>query len=632
MKTFSEKKPLSRNSLGELLREVRVPQKSEQEWQKLENDLFLRLDAPPSVRPHTGRLPVFPFFSFPRPAFAWAAAAVVALAVVGAGVAVALRGDGKASVACLVNVKGALSVTWDGKGTPQTITSLTSRNAARVAGPKTVFRTFAGQTAIIRLDRGSILSLGPDSRLTIEASSPSRQVCFLSTGSVLVKVHKRAPGQRFEIRTPCASCRVVGTVFRVDARGESQTTLSVYQGKVKLTPSAGIAGGETYVETGRQLSVGTGMEPEARMLTAAQRPIHEISMLGMLVDQDANDIGLLDIASVPAGAKVLLNGAMAGKAPLIAKAFKGVNSIVICGDGFQPLDTQVMLGDNGICEIRAALPPLAPERKSSCLTVQASRHPFHRTAMPVRPASSESELQTMPDYIEALVDMASGEYQAALTIFDSLSNNGVVDIRGRMCLMEKINACYAKIGDFTKASDALEERCQQAQTAQDKGQLLWEISVMRANCLGDYEGAEMALVEFLILQPNAIWAHSAYGRLAEIQYYLGKYDAAAETYERHIATFPDDPDIDKSMFNLACIMGKDLNDCDKAARWYSRLIDSFHASKYRAAAFFRRGECEVQMGKDTDARRDFGASLVLSPDGAWREMCLANINKLRTTR
>lgn len=632
MKTPPDTKLPLRKSLGELLREVRVPQKSENDWQKLENDLFLRLDTPQRVQRRFALPFALPSFAVARPAVAWAFAAVLVIAIAGAGVAVSLRGAGSPSVAVLVNVKGTVAVTWGGKGAPQAIAALGPVEAAHIARPKTVFETPEGGTTFIRLDKGSILSLAPRSRLTLEASGTSRQICYLSTGSVLVKVSRRAPGQRFEIRTPCASCRVVGTVFQVDAQGaqgDRRTTLSVFQGKVLLAPASGIPGNETFVETGRRLSVGAGMEPAAQMLSAAQRPIHDISVLGMLVDENDKNGGLLDIISAPSGAKVLVNGTMAGKAPLIVKAARGTYSLVICDDGFSPLDTSVSLGDNRVIEMHAALSRLAVAEKPAA--PHAKPRPRRLFSMPST-ETRETELQTMPDYIEALVDISSGEYQAALHIFDSLSNSGLVDIKGRMCLMEKINACYAKLGDFEKASEALEDRYQKAQTAQDKGQLLWEMATMRANCLGDYQGAEMALVEFLILEPNAIWAHSAYGRLAEIQYYLNKYDVAAETYERQIATFPDDPDIDKSMFNLACILAGDLNNCDKAARWYSRLIDSFHASKYRAAAFFRRGECEMRMGKAAEARRDFNACLAAAPEGTWREMCLTNIGKLKTSQ
>jgi TolA-binding protein len=622
MTTIPHKTSLLRKNIGELLSEIRVPAKSENEWRKLENDLFLRLDTPESSRTR------FRFtFAIPRPAVAWACAAAVALVVTGASVGLSVLRTGLAPTAGLVSVKGSILVTWGGKGAPQTIKALDNTLASMRASAGTVFETPGNGSAIIRLDKGSVLELLPGSRLFLKASNASEQVCLLSTGSVLVKVHKRAHGQKFEIRTPCASCSVIGTIFQVDAQAALATTLSVYHGKVKLTPLHGVKGGEAFVETGHRLCVGVNAEPAASLLASDETAIHDISRLGMLVDDGDNDRGLFDIVSVPSGAKILINGAMAGKAPLIVKEARGKYSLVVCADGCQPWDTAITIGVNRVCEVRASLSPLAGAKKP---IVRAPRHPAWVKPFAGSRGNCESELQIMPDYVEALVDMSSGEYQAALVIFDSLSNSGLVDIKARMCLMDKINASYSKLGDFAKASEALEDRYQKAQTPQDKGQLLWEMATMRANCLGDYQGAEMALVEFLILQPNAIWAHSAYGKLAEIQYYLNKYDIAAETYKRHITTFPDDPDIDKSMFNLACILGRDLNECEKAARWYSRLIDSFHASKYRAAAFFRRGECELHMDKTAEAQRDFDAYLKMAPDGALREVCLSNIKRIKS--
>jgi tetratricopeptide (TPR) repeat protein len=620
MTTSPHKAPLLRKNIGELLREIRVPAKSDNEWRKLENDMFLRLDPPESSRTRLRFT-----FAIPQPAIAWACAAALALLVTGAGLSV-LR-SGLASTAGLVSVKGNILVTWGGKGAPQTVGALDNTQASMRASAGTVFETPGNGSAIIRLDKGSVLELLPGSRLFLKASNASKQVCLLSTGSVIVKVNKRTHGQKFEIRTPCASCSVIGTIFQVDAQASLTTTLSVYHGKVKLTPLHGVKGVEAFVETGHRLCVGVNAKPVAGLLASDESAIHDISLLGMLVDAPENANGLFDIVSMPSGAKILINGAMAGKAPLIVREARGRYSLVVCADGCHPWDTTVTIGDNRVCEVRAFLSPLAGAAKP---LVQASRRPAWVKPFLVGRENCESELQLMPDYVEALVDISSGEYQAALAIFDSLSNSGLVDIKARMCLMDKINASYSKLGDFEKASEALEDRYQKAQTPQDKGQLLWEMATMRANCLGDYQGAEMALVEFLILQPNAIWAHSAYGKLAEIQYYLNKYDVAAETYKRHIATFPDDPDIDKSLFNLACILGRDLNECEKAARWYSRLIDSFHTSKYRAAAFFRRGECELHMGKTAEAQRDFSAYLKMAPDGAWREACSDNIRQIKS--
>jgi tetratricopeptide (TPR) repeat protein len=353
-------------------------------------------------------------------------------------------------------------------------------------------------------------------------------------------------------------------------------------------------------------------------------PIHDISVLSMLAEQSGAETGVLDITSQPDGAMVLINGTMTGKTPFHAKVRRGCDySVAVYTEGYSPWETHVSIGRDLFCSVHA---PLSPAVAAPPLAMPAKKAP----ALPVAlRQQSETELALIPEYIEALVEISSGEYQRAICIFDSLWNSGIVDIKGRMCLMEKVNACYAKLGDFSKAAEALEDRYQKAETPQEKGQLLWEMATMRANCLGDYQGAEMALVEFLIIQPSAIWAHSAYSKLAEIQYYLAKYENAAETYQKHIATFPDDPDIDRSMYNLACILGQDLNRCEKAALWYSRLIDSFHASKYRAAAFFRRGECELNIGKFQDAQRDFRSYLSLSPDGIWRETCAMDIKKFK---
>lgn len=488
----------------------------------------------------------------------------------------------------------------------------------RFARPGTVVETPSNASAILRLDKSSVLELRPGSKLSITESNQRNQICFLSTGSVLVKVNKRTHDQTFQIKTPCATCRVVGTIFQVDAHGDHSTTLSVFQGKVKFSPAHGIAGSDVFVETGRSVSFGAGCAPDSTALMASASAIHDISILGMLVDYREQS-RLLDISTNPLDAKVLVNGALAGKSPLIVKEPQGPCSIKVCADGYKSWDTSIMSGNNRVIELGAAL--ARTDTRVGIIAAPVRTKPDRATC--------EAELQTMPDYIEALVDMSSGEYQAALSIFDSLSNSGSIDISDRMCLMDKINGCYSKLGDFERASEALEDRYQKAQSAADKGQLLWEMATMRANCLGDYQGAEMALVEFLMVSPSAVWAHSAYGKLAEIQYYLHKYDISAATYRRHIATFPDDPDIDKSMFNLACIFDRNLNKGDNAIRWYSRIIDSFHNSKYRAAAFFRRGECELRIGNASDAQRDFRACLHAAPEGNLHEMCAADMRKIR---
>ena len=155
-----------RTSLGELLREVQVPSKTDDEWQKLENDLMLRLDAP-------GPAPRFRFARDAlRPGFAWAAVAVLVFSVAGAGIAISLVKNGAgAPTASIVSIRGAVAVAWRGKGSARTITDL-AKAPTRFAGPGTAISTPDNSSAIVRLDKGSVVELLPGSRLRARKGRP----------------------------------------------------------------------------------------------------------------------------------------------------------------------------------------------------------------------------------------------------------------------------------------------------------------------------------------------------------------------------------------------------------------------------------------------------------------------------
>ncbi len=625
-----QEKSNSARRLRELLSTVKVPAKQEKDWQRLENDLFAALDEEKQAiqTPTLARISAkfrF-FFALSRFSIAYSAAAVLVLSATGVGLMIAYHSPvSNGPTASLVSVQGRVAVRYDGKSRWDTLSSAGSA-ALKTAKPGTEFSTLAASSAIILLDKGSIVKLFERSSLAITASTGSRQVYALSNGGVLVKVNKLPPGRRFEIRTPCATCSIMGTIFRVDAgeaRGMASTTLSVYQGKVRMTPQSGTVPVATIVATGRQMMITRDGAVEFGRVTEKTTPIRDISTLSMLVEHTENiqnNAAVVDITSRPEGAKVMINNSMAGITPLLVREPAGRHAIALYADGCTPYEGTLVVGGDRVVSLAAEL-AAAPS------VATALRHrPTY--AVPQR-KQSEMELRLIPEYVEALVNMSSGEYQRTLAILDSLSNSSMVDIRQRMCIMETINTCYSKLGDFVYASNVLEDRLQNIDSPMIKGQILWELANMRANCLGDYEGAEMALVEFLILQPDAVWAHEAYGKLAETQYYLGKYKSASETYQKHIRTFPEDPDIDHSMFNLACILGRDMGNYEKAAGWYTRLLNSFQASKYRSAAFFRRAECYMQIGKMSEAIKDYKAYLAIEPDGVWRSISIGAIKKCK---
>ena len=100
--------------LGELLKQVRVPAKTDNEWQKLENGLFVRLDEKTTAGRSSGLSFILPRFSI-----AWAAAAGLLLFIAGAGITIALLKDNSpTSFASIMSVRGSVSVTWAGRRKP----------------------------------------------------------------------------------------------------------------------------------------------------------------------------------------------------------------------------------------------------------------------------------------------------------------------------------------------------------------------------------------------------------------------------------------------------------------------------------------------------------------------------------
>jgi tetratricopeptide (TPR) repeat protein len=604
-------------NLHTLLAKIKVPAKTENEWKLLENELFYKLE--------NQKKPKFinNIFSFlqelliqlrPNVAIAVASSFLIFIAFIGILISFLNKSQTSVSVIQLVTFTNNTNILWNGLDKINNLSSNQIKfHKNKVSG--TTIITSTGDSAIITLNKGNSIKIYPNTKLIVEKATLTRIVCNLKEGSILVKVNKLNGKNKFEIKTPITICNVIGTVFRVNSLNNSKTIVSVYEGKVKCTSLSKKNYWEKFVESGNEIIVENTNKPFISNYSSLP-PVQDISILNLLLEVDSLKDALLYFNSTPNGAKVVINGFMEGKTPLIIKKPQGVYSLSVFEEGFYPWEKTLAINNTRFIQINAQLKELPQQNKLSVRKI----YPIKQT---------EEKLATLPAYINALVAMSSCRYQDALLIFDSLWSSGNIDIKGRMFIMDKINYCYSQLGDFEKAIENLEEKYNKAQNIQEKGQILWEMATIKANCLGDYQEAEMALVEFLIIQPNALWAHSAYGKLAEIQYYLGKYKHAAETYKKHIKTFPQDPDIDRSIYNLACIYAWDLKKLDKAVYWYSKLITSFPKSKYKANAFFRRGECYMQLGEVENALIDFNTYLLLSPNGIWKEVCLGYLKKLK---
>src|SRR5690606_37793228 len=118
------------------------------------------------------------------------------------------------------------------------------------------FATGRAEGVTFQLDEGSIVRLGPASRLELRPAREATEV-FLE-GRAFFAVAK-GYGRRFIVRTPSGEAAVLGTRFEVDTRGDD-LRIVVVEGKVTVTREGRrgeVAGGEGGVAA-------AGAEPQVQ--------------------------------------------------------------------------------------------------------------------------------------------------------------------------------------------------------------------------------------------------------------------------------------------------------------------------------------------------------------------------------
>ncbi|MDV0439632.1 FecR family protein [Xanthomonas sacchari] len=98
-----------------------------------------------------------------------------------------------------------------------------------------VAATAPGQTRVLRLDDGSVLTLNGASRVRVQLRAQRREVA-LEAGEVFFDV-AHDPQRPFQVRLGPARVQVLGTVFNL-ARDGATSELSVYSGRVEIVNGA----------------------------------------------------------------------------------------------------------------------------------------------------------------------------------------------------------------------------------------------------------------------------------------------------------------------------------------------------------------------------------------------------------
>lgn len=99
-------------------------------------------------------------------------------------------------------------------------------------------RTESGEAQLADAKTARI-SMSPRTRLRVERWRPERSLLVLEEGRLEAQVQHRGPGEVFEVRTPLAVVRVVGTRFVVTHRPEGGTEIVGLEGEVTVEDLAG---------------------------------------------------------------------------------------------------------------------------------------------------------------------------------------------------------------------------------------------------------------------------------------------------------------------------------------------------------------------------------------------------------
>ncbi|HOX27520.1 MAG TPA: FecR family protein [bacterium] len=157
----------------------------------------------------------------------------------------------KGRVAVLSNVKG--TVTLKAAGSTQW-TAATDRMEISEGDE---LRTEGGSSAIIRMDDGSMIKLGPLANMKVSglktAGRDNNTMFDISKGKSWNRVRKLTDKSVFKVATPTAVAGVRGTFFSTDVAQSTSSTIDVFDGQVAVSsasnPNASVNVGAHYRTT-----------------------------------------------------------------------------------------------------------------------------------------------------------------------------------------------------------------------------------------------------------------------------------------------------------------------------------------------------------------------------------------------
>ncbi|MFW6221245.1 MAG: tetratricopeptide repeat protein [Fibrobacterota bacterium] len=570
--------------MGQVIRSVTVPQRSETDWQKLEDKLFESLQ-----RQETQPVKKANVLSFPATHPLAAAAAAALLAITSLWYFVLQMAPSPVSLSVL--------------GTPKDVIieskQLSGSQRFQIDKHKPTILKTGSEPLTVRLDDGSGFLLKSNSILKIRESNQKNFRALLKKGEILASVNKSDNARQFIISSPNARSSVLGTIFSVAVGSEKadHTVLSVFRGAVEFSPK--LTGNDSKViARGSSITCIRDDLGPVEPLSESNTPIRDISFLttALEITRDTATIdGMIEFASNPSGAKVSIGGKIIGTTPLVAQYPAGIYIARVYLDGYETKKDTLRVQPGGISTVSTVLKMHAAEINTD-RKPKAVVNNIHRS----NKALQRKELMR-PEYVEALIQINVGEYRKALEALEQLRDNPSLNRAQKRQVIEKITQCYRGLGDFNKAIKRLEKQYDKAHSNTEKSSLLWQIATMRLNCLGDFDGVRKNLQQYLAKYPQGSWYEQALLALAEIYYLQGEASPAIDLYKRHIKQFASSKEIDHALFRLGRIHIEEMNEPEEAVTFYEKLIEDHIGSVYYEYALYELHQQYKNLGKNRKA-------------------------------
>ena len=210
------------------------------------------------------------------------------------------------------------------------------------------------------------------SAATVSLADPKQTIVYLEKGRMMVRLDPQPVGRTFLVRTAQAEVQAVGTRFSVGISDDGLTQVRLHEGKVAVRAANHVA---SDLAAPVQARVGDDIRV-APMPATASRDDEMLSDLSALPRAATSAIARL--ASVPAGADVLIENVAMGKTPL-STVLAADAHVRVAMAGYLPVSEWISLADGATIERTFTLSALAPPVKQPDLAAHAHRGALSRS-------------------------------------------------------------------------------------------------------------------------------------------------------------------------------------------------------------------------------------------------------------